>query len=111
MLAPLENPAHQFADFRINQRFSTADADDRSASFIDGLQALGDGQLVLDGLRILADTTAAGASQITGVQGFEHQYQRETRLASQLLAGHVTDHARRQTQRETHRETSHSYRG
>ena len=67
MFPPAQDAADELADFRVDKGFAAADADDRRPTLLNRGHTLGDGQLVLDGLRILPDATAAGASQVAGV--------------------------------------------
>ncbi len=77
VLLALEDLGHQLFDRGIDHRLAAADADDRRAALVDRRQALLDGQLVLDRRGVLANPPAAGAGQVAGVQGLEHQHQRK----------------------------------
>ena len=102
VLAAAENAAHQLAELRIDHRLAAADADDRGAAFVDRVEALLDGQLFLDGLRVFANAAAAGAGQIAGMQRFEHEHERKALRARQLFPGDVAGHGGRQGEGETH---------
>src|SRR5262249_30032971 len=65
-------------------------------------KALLDGQFFLDCLDVFTDAATAGAGQVAGMQGLEHEHQRKALLSGQLLPGDVTGHRGCQSQRETH---------
>src|SRR5262249_13412993 len=75
----------ELADLGVDQRLAAANADDGRAALVHRGQALGDGQLLLDRLRVFADAAAAGAGQVAGVQWLEHQNQGEALRAGDLL--------------------------
>src|SRR5262249_20883417 len=102
VLAALEDAFDGGADLGVDHRLAAADADDGGAGLVDGGEALGEGELFLDGLRVFADAAAAGAGEVAGVQRLQHQHQREALLALDRLARHVRRHVRRQAERETH---------
>ena len=102
VLAALEDAGHQGADLGVDHRLAAADAHDGGAGLVHGIQALLDGEAVLEVGGVFADAPAAGAGEVAGVQRLEHQHEREARRAGQLVLGHVADHVGRQAQGESH---------
>ena len=102
VLAASQDAADEAADFRINQRFAAANADNWRTALIDRGEALLDAEFLLDGLGIFADPAAAGTRQVAGVQRFKHQHQRKALLPGQLLACDVADHRGGEGERKTH---------
>jgi hypothetical protein len=78
-----------FVDLGVDQRFAARDADHGGAAFLDGVEALLRGEaLVEDVIRVL-DLAAAGAGEVAAEERFEHQNERVTLAALQLLRNDV----------------------
>ena len=97
-----KNFAGQAANFGINHRLAAADGNNRRAAFIDRLQALLDGQHLVDRGFVFANAAAAGAGKIARVQRLEHHHQRKLLRPSDALASEISRHARGQAQRNSH---------
>ncbi len=91
-LLPLLNLGHQLADARVDHRLATADRDDGRTALVDGGQAFVDRQLLLDRRFVFANSPAAGARQVAGVQRFEHENHGELLGSRQFACGR---HSRR----------------
>ena len=100
----LENsPADHFADFWIDERFPAADAHDRGAAFVHGVEALVRGEHFGHVVGILADPPAAGTVQIALEKRLEHQNERVFLHSPQALRENVTGHRRRERKWKTHK--------
>src|SRR5262249_52719817 len=100
--SPFEDAPDQLAEFGVDHRFPTANAHDGGAALLHRGETLGYAELLPDGLGVLANSAAAGAGQVAGVQWLQHQDQGKTLLPGQLLAGDISRHAGRECQGETH---------
>ena len=85
MMRPLlEQAGHQFLDLRINQRFAAANGHHRRVALLGHGEAFLQRHHVLEGGGVFANTPAAGAGQIAGVQRLELQDHGEFRRLAQL---------------------------
>jgi hypothetical protein len=72
-------------DFGVDERFAAGDADHGGAAFLDRSEALLRAEaLVEDVIRVL-DLAAAGAGEVATEEGLEHEDERVTLAALQLL--------------------------
>ena len=99
---PLLDLGHELADARIDHRLAAADRDDRRTALVDGGQAFLDRQLLLDRRFVFADSPAAGARQVAGVQRLEHENHGEFLGSRQSLASDIAGDAAGHRQRKKH---------
>src|SRR5262245_43839687 len=96
-----ENFADESSQIRVNHWFTAANGDDWCAALIKCVETLLDRQLLTDSIRVFANTTAARARQVAGVQGFEHHHQWKLFNAAKPLTGNVSGHAGCKTHRKS----------
>ena len=89
-----KNFVGQAANLRVNHRLATADRNDRRAAVVNRLQALLDGEHLVDGGLVFANAAAACAGEIAGVKRFEHHHQRKFLRPSDAFASEITRHTR-----------------
>lgn len=106
VLLAVEDTLHQFSNFRIDERFTAANADNRGSSLVNTVQALLKRQLVPDGRGIFANAATAGAGQVAGVKGLKHENQREALLTGDFLAGDIASHLGGERKGKAHFRTS-----
>jgi hypothetical protein len=94
VLAFLKDVTHEPTDLRIDHRLSAANAHDWRAAFIDRGQTFLDTQFFFNGLRIFPNSAASRAGQVASVQWLEHENERKSLFASQLLLGDISGHRR-----------------
>ena len=99
---PHDEALDQHLDFRVDQRLAAADAHDRRPALVGRGQAPLDRQPAVHRVGVLADSSAAGAGEVAGVQRFKHQHQRKLLFARQTLAEQVGGHRAGQGEWETH---------
>jgi len=90
--AAFKDVPDQPADFGIDHRLATADADDRRAAFIDRIETFLDAQLLLDALGVFTNPSAARARQVAGVKRLEHENQGEALLPGDFFLDDVCRH-------------------
>ena len=69
-----QDAGDQFADLRVHHRLAAADRNHGRAALVDRGQALFERYALGDGGFVFADSAAAGAGEIAGVQRLEHQH-------------------------------------
>jgi hypothetical protein len=76
-------------DFLVDQRLATGDCHDRSAALVDSVETLLRGQALVEDRLGIVDLAAAGTGEVALEQRLEHQHQRVTLVALELLLHHV----------------------
>ena len=84
-LPAFQDPRGQYSDPWIDHRLASTNGDDRRRALIHRLQALVDAEFLPDSAHIFADSAAARAGEIAGMQGFQHEHEREFLCSGQLL--------------------------
>ncbi len=85
-------PLDDLLDVRVQQRLAAGDGDHRGPALVDGLEAVGRRQLLLQHVGRVLDLPAPGAGQVAAEQRLQHQHQRVVLVAAELLAEHVAGH-------------------
>src|ERR1700735_5259391 len=73
----------------MEQRLSAGDRDHRGAAFLNRLEALLGRKVLLQDVREILDLSATGACQVAAEQRLEHQHQRISLPAHQLLLQNI----------------------
>ena len=92
----LQQARHEVLDVRVDERLAAANAHHRSAAFVGSLEAIFERHQILDGGRILADASAAGAGEVAGVQRFKLENRGKFLHAANLVADDVPGDSRRE---------------
>ncbi len=88
-LLPLQDAAHDLRQLLVQQGLAAGDGDDRGAAFVDGVECVLDRQALVQDLVRVVDLAAAGAGQVAAEQRLEHQHQRVSLTAGQMLPDHI----------------------
>src|SRR5262245_35325639 len=84
-----DDAAHDFRQLLVQQRFAAGDGDNRRTTFVDGMQRVLDGHILVQDRIGIVDFSASGASQVASEQRLKHQDQRITLSAGQTLTDDV----------------------
>jgi hypothetical protein len=71
-----DDAAHDFRQLLVQQRFAAGDRDNRRTTFVDCMQRVLGGHILMQDRIGIVDFPASGASQIASEQRLEHQHQR-----------------------------------
>src|SRR5579862_210868 len=97
-----KNFVGQAANLGINHGLAAANGNNRRAAVVNRLQALLNGEHLVDGGLVFANAAAASAGEIAGVERFEHHHQRKLLRPGNALASEITRHARSEAKRNSH---------
>ena len=99
----LAQPGNQLLNLRIDQRFAAANGDHRRLALNGGGETILQAHHVLEVRGIFADASAAGASEVAGVQRLKLQHHRKLRRFAQLVLDDVRGDLGREREGEPHR--------
>jgi hypothetical protein len=89
ILFALHEAGHDLVDFIMDQRFATRDADHRCAAFLHRVEALLGCQAFVENVGGILDLTATGAGEIAAEKRLQHEDERITLAALELLGDDV----------------------
>ena len=96
MLPAAENLTDKPAQIGIDHGLAPADGHDWRTAFVQRRQALLDGELFLDGIRVFANAPATRAGEIARMQRLQHHHKGELLDASKASSRNVARHVRSQ---------------
>ena len=103
VLPAAENLTDKPAQIGIDHGLAPADGHDWRTAFVQRRQALLDGELFLDGIRVFANAPATRAGEIARMQGLQHHDKWKFLSSAQALACDVGRHARSQSPGKSHK--------
>ena len=101
-LAPRDDALDDLVDLLVEKGLAAGDRHHRRAAFVHRLQAVLDGQPLVEDFFRIVDLAAAGAGQIAAEQRLKHQHQRIPLASQQMLLDDISANPDRLIQRHGH---------
>ena len=100
--AAVDESARDVGDLRVQQRFAAGDADHRRTAFVGCVDALLDGEVLLQDRDGVLDLAAAGAGQVAAKERLQHEHERIALAPTEALLQHVAAYRHHLRRRNSH---------